>query len=237
MEFIKNNWYNCLHDCIIKKECVFSRGRIYKCVESNVLKGNNDEPINLNDFDINWDCYFSLAVIPTDNVNHPKELWKVIDEFPNYEVSNIARVRNKITGLIKVPSVGKRGYPVLSFKKEGQSYVRTLHRIFAIAWIPNPENKREINHINGDKCDCSFENLEWATSFENMEHARRTGLHNSDGDKAVWQLKDGEVVAVYKSCSEAARITGFNRGNISSCARGNTRLKTYKGYEWKYKIN
>ena len=58
-----------------------------------------------------------------------------------------------------------------------------------------------------------------------MTHARKTGLHNSDGDKAVWQLKDGEVIAIYKSCSEAARVTGFNRS-----------IKTYKGYEWKYKF-
>ena len=43
-----------------------------------------------------------------DKVNHFEELWKTIDEFPNYEVSNIARVRNKITGLIKIPSLGKK---------------------------------------------------------------------------------------------------------------------------------
>lgn len=171
-----------------------------------------------------------------DKVNHFEELWKTIDEFPNYEVSNIARVRNKITGLIKIPSLGKRGYLILSFSKDGKKYVRTLHRVFAIAWIPNPENKKEINHINGDKCDCSFDNLEWATPLENLEHARRTGLHNSDGDKTVWQLKDGKIIAMYKSCSEAARINGFNRSNISSCARGNTKLKSYKGYEWKYEI-
>lgn len=71
MKFIKNYWYNCLHDCIIKKECVFSKGHMYKCIESNILKGNNDEHINLNDFDTNWDFYFELVVTPIDNVNHP----------------------------------------------------------------------------------------------------------------------------------------------------------------------
>ena len=71
MKFIKNNWYSCLHDCIIKRECVFSKGHLYKCIESNILKGNNDEQIHLNDFDVNWDYYFNLAVTPTDNVNHP----------------------------------------------------------------------------------------------------------------------------------------------------------------------
>lgn len=172
-----------------------------------------------------------------DKVNSPIEEWRPIEEFPGYEVSNIARVRNNVTGLIKLPSMSKRGYPVVSFKKQGKMYLRTLHRIFAIAWIPNPENKREINHKNGDKCDCSFDNLEWVTPAENIRHARFTGLHNSDGDKEVWQLKNGEIIARYKSCSEAARITGFSRGNISSCARGNTKLKTYKGYEWKYKFD
>lgn len=76
MKFIKNNLYNCLHDCIIKKECAFSKGHMYKCIEPNILKGNNDEHINLNDFNINWDCYFNLAVTPTDNVNHPSHyIW------------------------------------------------------------------------------------------------------------------------------------------------------------------
>ena len=169
-------------------------------------------------------------------VEIPKEEWKTTFGFPDYEISNIARVRNKKTGLIKMPSVGKRGYPVLSINKDGKTYLKTLHRLFAETWIPNPENKREVNHINGDKCDCSFLNLEWVTPSENMMHARKTGLHNSDGDKAVWQLKDGKVIAVYKSCSEAARKTGINRTGIGKCARGNTKLKTYKGYEWKYKF-
>lgn len=71
MKFIKNNWYSCLHDCIIKRECVFSKGHLYKCIESNILKGNNDEQIHLNDFDVNWDYYFNLAVTPIDNVNNP----------------------------------------------------------------------------------------------------------------------------------------------------------------------
>ena len=66
-------------------------------------------------------------------VNFPVELWRTIEEFPDYEVSNIARIRNKKTGLIRIPSVGKRGYPSLSFKKDGELYQRTLHRVFAIA--------------------------------------------------------------------------------------------------------
>ena len=90
MNFIKNHWYSCLHDCIIKRECIFSKGHLYKCVESNILKGNNDEQIHLNDFDVNWDYYFNLAVTPTDNVNHPRH-YSYLKELCGIEVIDITR--------------------------------------------------------------------------------------------------------------------------------------------------
>lgn len=90
MKFIKNHWYSCLHDCIIKRECIFSKGHLYKCIESNILKGNNDEQIHLNDFDVNWDYYFNLAVTPIDNVNHPKH-YSYLKELCGIEVIDITR--------------------------------------------------------------------------------------------------------------------------------------------------
>lgn len=90
MNFIKNNWYSCLHDCIIKRECIFSKGHLYKCIESNILKGNNDEQIHLNDFDVNWDYYFNLAVTPIDNVNHPRH-YSYLKELCGIEVIDITR--------------------------------------------------------------------------------------------------------------------------------------------------
>lgn len=169
-----------------------------------------------------------------DKVNHPEEYWIDIEEFPNYEISNKARIRKKDTKKVRKISVGKRGYPVISLKKEGKLYLRTLHILFARAFIPNPENKPQVNHIDGDKCNCSLTNLEWVSCKENNAHARKTGLHISDGDKRIGQYKDGILIRIFKSASEASRITKFNRGNICSCARGNTKLKTTKGYEWKY---
>lgn len=170
----------------------------------------------------------------SDKVNHPEEIWVTIEEFPQYEISNTAKVRHKTKKKERKLSIGKRGYPVISFRKDGKQYLRTLHILFARAFIPNPENKLEVNHIDGDKCNCTLNNLEWVSSKENNNHARETGLHTSDGDKQIGQYKDGQLIAVYKSASEASRITGFNRGNICSCARGNTKLKTTKEYEWKY---
>ena len=160
--------------------------------------------------------------------------WITIAEFPQYQINENGTVRHSITLNERKATVGKRGYWVISFKKNGKFYLRTLHRLLAIAFIPNPENKREINHIDGNKLNCSLDNLEWVTPQENIIHARVTGLHISDGDKKVGQYLNGELICVFKSASEASRVLSISRGNICSCARGNTRLKTYKGYEWKY---
>ena len=162
-------------------------------------------------------------------------MWKKIDEFPSYSICESGRVRNDNTKVVKSPSFGSRGYPVVSLYKNGKLYLRTIHILLARTFIPNPENKPQVNHIDGDKLNYSLENLEWVTSKENMEHARRTGLHTSDGDKRVAQIDCfGNVVNVFKSVSEASRKTGISRGNIGGVARGNTRAKTAGGFKWKY---
>ena len=164
------------------------------------------------------------------------EEWVTIEEFPKYEVSKDGRVRNKETGHIKSPSRGGLGYPVVSLWKDDKQYLRTIHILLGRTFIPNPDNKPQINHIDGNKENYNLENLEWVTPLENMSHARRTGLHKSDGDKAVLQFtKNGSLLHEYKSASEASRATGINRGNISVVARGNGRSKTAGGYIWKYK--
>lgn len=170
----------------------------------------------------------------SDNVHHPHD-WVAIEEFPNYEITRSGMIRNKTTNKIKKISKGYRGYPVVSLRKDGKMYLRTIHILLARTFIPNPENKPEINHIDGDKTNYKLENLEWVTRKENDNHARITGLHKSDGDKPVLQYtKDMKFIRRYKSASEAARVTGFNRSGISNVARGRKRCKTCHGYIWKY---
>lgn len=160
--------------------------------------------------------------------------WVTIAEFPNYQITADGRVRSRKNGKEKAKCINKRGYWAMSMRKNGKMYLRTLHRMLAVAFIPNPENKPDINHIDGNKRNCSLDNLEWVTCKENNIHARNTGLHESDGDKPIGQFKDGVLVRTFKSASDASRILGISRANICNCARGNTRLKTYKSYEWKY---
>lgn len=165
----------------------------------------------------------------------PPPIWKTIEEFPNYEISMDCVIRNKKTGHIKKQSVGKRGYLVVSMCKDNKVYLRTVHILYARAFIPNPKGLPMVNHKNGNKINCTFDNLEWTTARDNVLHARLTGLHTSDGDKKVSQYsKDGNLIATYKSASEASRITGIKRCNICSVARGNTRQKSAGGYIWKY---
>ena len=162
-------------------------------------------------------------------------VWKTIDEFPSYLISNQGDVKNKRTGYIKKPGVGKRGYVVFSMEKEGKLYLRTQHIMLARTFIPNPLDKPYVNHKDGNKQNNSMDNLEWVTAGENLLHARRTGLHNSDGDKRTAQYTlDGKLVAIYKSASEAARRLGIGLSGITRVASGNTKSKTYKGFIWRY---
>jgi hypothetical protein len=70
----------------------------------------------------------------------------------------------------------KRGYLVVNLSVQGKHHMRLVHRLVAFAFLSNPDNKHDINHINGVKNDNRVENLEWATRGENIQHAYKTGL-------------------------------------------------------------
>jgi hypothetical protein len=168
------------------------------------------------------------------------EEWREIPMFDGrYEVSSTGKVYSHITKRLKKTPVGKRGYPVVSLSDEnGKLHVKTVHRLVAQAFIPNPENKPEVNHIDGCKTNCMVDNLEWATRRENDHHARVTGLHKSDGDKSVIQKRDGKIIAVFKSVSEASRKTGISRSCIGNVCRGyvwnGRHSRTAGGFSWEY---
>lgn len=109
------------------------------------------------------------------------EIWRKIEGFEKYEVSNLGRVRSldyKHTGEIKVlrPILNRYGYLRINLYKNSKLCSRSIHRLVAQAFILNPENKKQVNHIDANKQNNIVSNLEWCTNLENMQHARDMGL-------------------------------------------------------------
>jgi len=102
---------------------------------------------------------------------------KTILEFPKYRVTKIGRVwSSKRKGKWLKPHHDGYGYLIVSLMKENKRYCKKIHRLVAQTYIPNPDYKPEINHINGIKTDNRVENLEWVTHKENIQHSYDNGF-------------------------------------------------------------
>lgn len=107
--------------------------------------------------------------------------WKTIEGYEMYSASNTGQIKNNITGTILKQRINSCGYFILNLSNGSVGKKRTLKvsRLVALAWIPNTDNKSQVNHIDGNKLNNTIENLEWVTASENCIHSVKNNLSPS----------------------------------------------------------
>lgn len=185
------------------------------------------------------------------------EIWKDIPGLEGrYQMSNFGRCKSleridsngkKVNEKILKPVVRKSGYVYYGGYKAGRKIVQLrAHRVVAQLFVPNPENKPTVNHLDENKQNNRADNLEWATVKENTNYGscieKRTANRRADAKNRRMKVaqidKDtGEIVRIYNSITEALKALGKNRhaSDISSCCKGK-RARAY-GYKWRYADN
>ncbi len=180
-----------------------------------------------------------------------KEIWKDIPNYKGlYQASNLGRVKNKKTNKILKSSLSmKNGYNQLVLCKNDEHKVFKIHRLIAKTFIPNPENKPQVNHIDGNKQNNNVENLEWCTIKENLNHAINSGLFTKERSAKISRANKGKnnprakillqydlnnnFIKEWNYAKEASKKLKINYCCIKDCC--NNRQKTAGGYIWKYK--
>jgi hypothetical protein len=129
---------------------------------------------------------------------------KVIEEFPNYTIDIDGNIRNMKRGSKKVLSVveDKDGYQIVGLYPEGKRKACKIHRLIALAFLPNPENKPQVNHKNSIRNDNRLENLEWCTPAENVRHAANQGRMSRGENNHKTKLTNSEVLVIKKHLTE-----------------------------------
>lgn len=170
-----------------------------------------------------------------------KELeWKDIDGASLYKVSSNGDVVNKKTGKFRKWQDNGTGYYYVELTmNDGNKKKFYIHRLVAQAFIPNPDNLPEVNHIDEDKSNNSVDNLNWISKKGNNNYGTkvvrtqitRNKNHCANAEKPViCKNSNNEIVAVFNSIQEAARLTSAYRANIQACLSG--KRKTAGGYFW-----
>lgn len=170
------------------------------------------------------------------------EAWRNIKGFEGYQVSNMGRVKNIDRGSYLSLRTTQKGYLSIKLSKNGVRTNFLVHRLVAEAFLPNPENKPYIDHINGIRDDNRIENLRWCTTKENNNnpiYKERKSNSQKYGDnvnskKVIQYNREGQFLNLYDSISRAKENIGSNTRHISDCCRNKPGYSIVAGYKWQY---
>ena len=152
--------------------------------------------------------------------NLPGEIWKDIKGYEgSYQISNKARIKSTAKGLgiwkLKKTPVNKTtGYPYVGLSIKGRNKTYYLHVLMATAFIDNPNNYKVVNHINGNKTDCSLDNLQWCSQNQNVAHAIHTlhkhnSLYRQRTPKNLSSSHRKAIKQIYNKARQKTKETGI----------------------------
>lgn len=180
--------------------------------------------------------------------------WKDVVGYEGlYKVSEYGEIYGLKSKKILKQQETHRGYLCVNLYKNSKMKSIVVHRLVAIAFLPNPKDKPEVNHIDGNKQNNNLDNLEWSTRSENMIHAYKNDLQpksekqseharnlmlkiNKEKQMPVGKYDSNmNLIEEYNSVTEASKSINGNKmyvSDISKCCRGKS--KTCKGFIWKF---
>ena len=177
-----------------------------------------------------------------------EEIWKDIEGWEGkYQVSNMGNVKSlertvwngrgyfKTSERILKPGKDRDGYLIVQLSKEGKVKACKVHRLVSQAFIPNPDNLPQVNHIDENKENNHVDNLEWVTCRENANHGTRNQRVAEKESKPIIGIdKVTGLIVEFQSAREAERQLGINNSSIIKCCKGK-RYKSCGGFQWYYK--
>lgn len=177
-----------------------------------------------------------------------EEEWRPIEGYANYMVSSYGNVKNankKASNLLKPSNNG--GYLQVGLSQNSKRYCASVHQLVARAFIPNPENKDQINHKDKNPLNNHVSNLEWCTALENNRHRSDGVKQTTNQNVRIWRVdaKTNEKLELYNSINDAAlwvqeqKLTNVEFAHIRAHLSANNtgKLKTGYGYKWEKDVH